>query len=232
MLSVSAVGIASAVWAPSAPAVTTTIAEPSGMAELLRAAQQWLTGLNDPRVSHFMVDWPSTSALRAILPTQVPVVSYLPATSALAPPSIASLVQSIVHEAAHFEWRRSYQTPAVSAQFMDNYGWTEWVGLRGPVPSERLACGLLLLGPGVYYPWHRHAAEELYLPLAGRAAWKRGDGAWQQQAPGSVIHHAAWQRHAMQTDLEPLLALYMWRGADLHQGSRLDDPTEAASELS
>jgi hypothetical protein len=81
----------------------------------------------------------------------------------------------------------------------------------------------LLLGPATHYPRHRHEAEEIYMPLAGTAAWQQGDGDWRDQLPGTVIHHQPFEPHAMRTHAEPLLALYLWRGAGLAQKARLDD---------
>ena len=37
------------------------------------------------------------------------------------------------------------------------------------MPSTTIAAGFLLLGPHTHYPRHSHAAEELYIPLAGTA---------------------------------------------------------------
>jgi len=199
-----------------------------GLPSLLSAAKRWLIGLDNALVSEFMTDWPDGPALREVLPSQVPVVRRLSVMPALAPVSIAPLVQRIALQANHLEWRRSYQQPAVSAQFMENYGWTEWVGLKGPLPSLHLACGVLLLGPGTHYPWHRHAAEEIYLPLAGRALWRQGDEPWQERLPGAVIYHRSGERHAMRTSKQPMMALYLWRAADLHQGATLDDERESA----
>ena len=106
-------------------------------------------------------------------------------------------------------------------RFLERYGWTELIGLRGPIASERLACGFLLLGAQVEYPAHAHEAEEIYLALAGRALWRRGEGEFEPRAPGSLIRHASWETHAMITRDEPLLALYMWRGGDLAAKSKI-----------
>jgi hypothetical protein len=119
-------------------------------------------------------------------------------------------------------WRRSYSAAAVGAEFYENYGWTEIAGLTGPMPSDRLACGLLLLGPLVHYPPHRHEAEEIYVPLAGTARWRQGREPWRERPPGAVLHHARHEPHAMMTGREPLVALYLWRSESLAQSSALD----------
>jgi hypothetical protein len=92
--------------------------------------------------------------------------------------------------------------------------------LNGPRYSDRLASGFLLLGPDTLYPRHRHAAEEIYLPLVGAAEWQQGDTVWRRHPAGTVIHHRSEEPHAMRTGAEPLLALYLWRG-NLEQKSRL-----------
>jgi hypothetical protein len=90
--------------------------------------------------------------------------------------------------------------------------------------SERIACGFLLLGPSTLYPHQRQEAEELHLPLAGRAAWQKGAGPWREWPPGTLIQHISEEPHAMRTAARPLLALYLWRSANLSQKSRLDPP--------
>ncbi len=125
--------------------------------------------------------------------------------------------------ASALEWRQSYTREELDDEFLAAYGWSELFGLRGPLASERLACGFLVLGPQTFYPRHRHEAEEIYVPLSGTAAWQQGDGIWREKAPCTPIHHASLEPHAMRTAQQPLLALYLWRGAQLSQSSRLGD---------
>jgi hypothetical protein len=120
------------------------------------------------------------------------------------------------------QWRQTYSAHEADGAFLDNYGWTEIIGTCGPLASERMACGFLVLGPCTLYPRHRHPAEELYLPLSGTAAWQQGDGVWREHRPGTLVHHAADEPHSMRTGETPLLALYLWRGAGLTQKSQLD----------
>ena len=51
--------------------------------------------------------------------------------------------------------------------------------------------------------------------LAGTADWQHGHGPWQPRAPGTAIHHPPHLPHAMRTSAEPMLAMYLWWGADL-----------------
>ena len=137
------------------------------------------------------------------------------------PPSPRPLVAALAAHADALAWRQSYTPADFGAAFLQRYGWTELVGLRGPARSETVACGILMLGPDLDYPAHAHAAEELYLPLAGTARWTRGHAAAIERQAGTPIHHPSWIPHAMRTGAQPLLALYVWRGGDLAAKSRI-----------
>jgi len=172
----------------------------------------------------FLAEWPGATKQRRVQPSALPVLRWLPETARDAPSVTAGLVSILLQTATSMAWRQTYTVTEVGADFLENYGWTEIIGQHGPLASESIACGFLLLGPSTLYPRHRHEADEIYLPLAGRAAWQRGDGRWREQAPGSLIHHGSGEPHAMLTHSRPLLALYLWRSADLSQRSRLDAP--------
>jgi len=166
---------------------------------LLAQARVLLTDLHAPELTPFLKEWPSPAERRSVPPSSVPVLRWLPRILQSASTFSAPLVNSLVAAAPSLAWRRSYSPAAVGAQFYENYGWTEFAGLTGPTPSKHLACGVLLLGPHVTYPPHRHEADEIYVPLAGTAAWKHGNDRWRERLPGSVIHHARYEPHAMQT---------------------------------
>ena len=119
-------------------------------------------------------------------------------------------------------WGQTYSAEDFGVEFLKNYGWTEFIGQRGPIPSEQMACGVLMLGPQVEYPRHRHEAEEVYFPLTGQTRWQQGNQGWTLRPLGQPIFHAPWVPHAMKTGVSPLLALYLWRAGDLTQKSLID----------
>ena len=193
-------------------------------AALVAAARQLLAGLAAPTLAPFLAAWPVTAARRDVSAASLPVLRWLTHLEGAAVPATQALVRAVVAAAPELRWRQTYTRAEVGAEFLDNYGWTELAGLTGPVPSQHLACGLLLLGPGTRYPQHRHEADEIYVPLAGTAEWRQGSGDWREQEPGTVIHHARDVPHAMRTATTPLLALYLWLSDDLAQKAHLDAP--------
>ncbi len=157
---------------------------------------------------------------REVAPSGLPVLRWLPETPRHTTPSTADLVTTLCATPG-LSWRQTYAVNDLGADFLAGYGWTELIGLRGPLPSTKLAAGFLLLAPHIHYPRHHHAAEELYIPLSGTALWSRGETPFTPQPPGTPIHHPSRMPHAMRTAETPLLALYLWRDGDLAEKSTL-----------
>lgn len=189
---------------------------------LIEHTHSLLDSLRAAALGPFLADWPLASERRQVMPSALPVLRWLLEAQADAPAFSLELVNDVCRAAPSMAWRQTYTTTEVGAAFLQNYGWSEIVGLSGPLASERIACGFLLLGPETHYPRHRHEAEEVYIPLAGTASWQQGDGRWRERPPGVVIHHASDEPHAMRTSKHALLALYLWHSANLHQKSHFD----------
>jgi hypothetical protein len=180
---------------------------------LARSVRQGLAALRE--AAPFLADWPDLTVVRATRPRRLPVCRWLPALPPFAALETRALAQEFVAAAETLEWRQTYSAADFGPEFLERYGWTELIGLRGPIPSEKIACGFLMLGPGAEYPAHAHEADELYWPLAGEALWMRGEQGFVARAPGTPIMHPSWLPHATRTLQQPLLALYVWRGGDL-----------------
>lgn len=162
-----------------------------------------------PEAGPFLAAWPEGGQTRAVEPAQLPVCRWL---AEMAGAGVLAELQAL---AGRLQWRQTYGAADFDEDFLNGYGWSEFIGLRGPMPSERIACGVLLLGPGVVYPAHAHQAEEVYLPISGVAEWQRGDEPFKPVPVGQAVHHPTWMPHAMLVGAEPLAALYLWRGGDL-----------------
>jgi mannose-6-phosphate isomerase-like protein (cupin superfamily) len=193
--------------------------------ELLRAARARLARLQAPELARFLDDGPRWACAAA--PPRRPAARPLPVLRFLADAMARSrvldqrLAAALTRAMPDLLWRQTYSKTQVDPRFLANYGWTEFLGPHAPVRCARLSCGLLLLGPGIHYPGHRHPAEEIYVPLAGTAEWQRGREPWTVRLPGAAILHESGEIHAMRTGTEPLLALYLWRGGGLDRSARL-----------
>jgi len=205
---------------------------------LAREARRLLRSLDEPVLAPFLADWPDLSGSVAVasgspplasglrIPyvesdSMLPVLRCLPDFAADESGFGASLVADLCRDHHVLMWRQTYAADDVGDAFLRNYGYAEIVGMKS-IPSRRIACGFLILGPSTLYPRHRHEAEEIYIPLRGTARWEQSDAAWREQRPGAVIHHASDEPHSMQTGAEPLLALNVWRSEQLNQKARLD----------
>jgi hypothetical protein len=181
-----------------------------------------LRSVQEPALGDFLAEWPRAAGTRAVAASPLPVLRWLRQVAGGTDTFAIDLVAAVCRAAPSLAWRQSYTAKDLGSAFLDNYGWSEIMGLNGPLASARIACGFLLLGPATHYPRHRHEAEEIYLPLRGTAAWQQGDAAWRERPPGTAIHHASGEPHAMRTGASPLLALYLWRSDNLAQKARLD----------
>ena len=63
----------------------------------------------------------------------------------------------------------------------------------------------------LYYPWHQHPAEEMYLCLAGEAVFiKQGSEDVTLQQGGIALHQSN-QPHALEIQKHPVLCYVVWR---------------------
>jgi len=213
------------------------------LAGLAREARRLLHSLDEPLLAPFLADWPghawpdlpgpravaSGSPARASdsrfpdveSDSMLPVLRCLSDFAADESAFGASLVAGLCRNRHLLSWQQNYAADEVGDAFLRNSGYTEIVGMNS-IAGGRIACGFLVLGPSTLYPRHRHEAEEIYIPLRGTARWQQRDAVWRERRPGTVILHASDEPHAMQTGVEPLLALYVWRGVQLNQKARLD----------
>jgi hypothetical protein len=190
--------------------------------EIVNLVHDYLTQLEDAHLSLFLEKWPvSPLTIRSLSPITLPVLTYFLDLAAAANEQASEIVAPVLASARHLCWRQTYTATDFGADFLRKYGWVELVGRRGYVASDVIACGFLLLGPHTYYPPHSHEAAEIYIPLSAPTFWQQGDGAWHIRPIGEPIYHESWLAHSMRTEAVPLLALYLWRGGDLAQKSRI-----------
>ena len=134
---------------------------------------------------------------------------HLPRTLSLGAASpAASVADAIGRLAPSLAWKQNprYNVGNKGALFMENYGWTA-LGLTG---NEKMAFGVLLLGPGVEYPPTSYESEGLFIVIGGSPEWKSGDAAWRRVNAGDVICRPFGGSEGKRSGNEPMLALYAW----------------------
>lgn len=179
---------------------------------LLSAFRDHLGAMDAPQIAGFIDGFDWNLARRELVPAPVPVTCHL---QSLKRDAHNPLLTALDDAADHLQWARSYTSADFGEHFLQNYGWVELFGTRGHFASDAMAGGFLVLGPDVDYPDHHHVAEEIYVPLTDGSLWSRDGEPFVVRDAGEVIHHPSGMNHAMKTQRQPLVALYLWRGGSL-----------------
>ena len=187
---------------------------------MTRAIKMLLTSMaSECRKSDLTICQTLSNAFDAFAATRIELLPLSPKAvqnskniMARACPETASDHITIIRQcAANLGWRKPGfgLVPDAVVAYMDV---CEIIGPSGQIKDESIRAGLLFQDANVLYPRHSHAAEEIYFPLSGQAAWQRDDDDWRLHAPGDVIHHLPFQPHAIKTRTMPLLAFWGWAG--------------------
>lgn len=160
----------------------------------------------------------------AATPLRLAACRYLDATIAAGRDGpCAALVSEIAGLTEALNWRYGYAPHPDWPGLDDRIAFAPIIGGQGVLNDDKARLGLTLLAPHTHYPLHAHPAIETYLVLAGTAEWRLGGKPFERQAPGALILHESGMGHAMQTDADPMLALYVWRGDLLTAPLYVDD---------
>jgi len=141
-----------------------------------------------------------------------PACRYLPAGLAATWHVDKNLSVAIGDLAPLLHWQRIPEhVSRPPGDFMDDYAYAQIIGPSGIYPGEDFMLGLFIIGPGQFYPDHRHAAPELYWLLSGPTQWRFSvDGPWTQKRAGELQWNKPQQVHAMRTSDVPLFAVWAW----------------------
>ena len=163
--------------------------------------------------------WECLPSQRAIEERDLPVRRWLSAALAEAPAPTQKVAAALAATERVLQWGQTY----AAGDFLNDYGWAEVIGARGPLASGTHAVGVLLLGPHTLYPPHAHPAREYYVPISGVASWFSDVEDWRPVSPGDLVHHPPHVAHAMRTGAQPLLAAYCWTGEDVQTAASILD---------
>ncbi len=164
------------------------------------------------------VDRPPTQALReprqeSRFSNEFPVLEHLDHALALAREhELAELAATLDGLRDELRWSQNaaYDETTVSRELLDGYAYAILTAPDGPLACEAPLCGYLMMAPRLTYADHWHAPREIYLVLTPGCQWCLDSGDWFDVAPGDLIVHEPWQKHAMRTGDVPLLAFAAW----------------------
>jgi mannose-6-phosphate isomerase-like protein (cupin superfamily) len=159
--------------------------------------------------------WPDSLEWVERDPVRLPVAGHVEDWQETGTGKTAEVHRAMAEAAALAEWRLTYTEEEVGAHFLENYGYFELFGPDGHYRTNDARAYVAYWGPGLFYDWHHHEAEELYVVVSGSGLFHIEGGADAQLNRGDTRLHGSWQKHAMTTGDEPILTFVMWRGAGL-----------------
>jgi hypothetical protein len=88
----------------------------------------------------------------------------------------------------------------------------EMIGADGMIYHDTCRVGLFAQTADTDYIIRTHAAEELFVQIAGEAEWCKGEKPYTLRRPGDRMHHASYEPHASRTTNSALIAVWVWAG--------------------
>ena len=146
-----------------------------------------------------------------VIPHDVPAARLFTADPLLSTECLTPLRDALLACGQIARWTEPYSDTDIAKDFRDRFGCYCIIGEGGPFASDHMAAWVVHMPPHLYYPWHHHPAEEIYLVVAGEARFLRQGEAPQMLHPGQTSFHAGNQPHAMETFAHPVTALVAWR---------------------
>ena len=143
-----------------------------------------------------------------------PLIRWIEEAIQFGSPETAQVLKALKPALPFLPWKYNYEPRPDMPDLGNQMGWGEILGPEAPYHDEHFCFGFTLLGKNTLYPAHYHPATELYVVLSGHAEWTL-DGVSKVRNPGEFILHPSNHVHSMQTNEEPLLALYTWSGEDV-----------------
>lgn len=113
------------------------------------------------------------------------------------------------------DWKQTYTENEVGYGFLQDYGYIELFGPDGHFHCQELRGYVGYWGRGLYYPWHRHEAEEIYCVVSGGGLFEAEGAAPRKLGPRECQFHASNQPHALTMSEGPILTFVLWRGSGM-----------------
>ncbi|MGI9301880.1 MAG: dimethylsulfonioproprionate lyase family protein [Gammaproteobacteria bacterium] len=128
------------------------------------------------------------------------------------PAPIAALADAFEAAQPLMSWQRRADAEAHGDSFYHGHANTWLVGPDAPERRDDVIVGASLVAPGVDYPEHNHAPEELYVVMS-EGQWYAEDRGWYTPGVGGIVYHTPGVTHAMRSGATPLFAIWcLWCG--------------------
>lgn len=125
--------------------------------------------------------------------------------------NFSDLQAAILEASDQMYWRETYKDTDIGHDFMERFGCYCIIGDDAPFASAKIRLWMVYMPARLYYPWHNHPAEEIYMVVSGNAVFRREGDPERLLGEGQTAFHRSNQPHAMETHDEPVLCLVAWR---------------------
>ena len=141
------------------------------------------------------------------VPLRPPVCDWIgPAVAAAGAGPRAGLATAFAGLADHLVWKPSGRRGGLPA-FAEGHANATVLGPGGLEASDALLIGATVMAPGIEYPLHSHAPEEVYLSLSPGEWWNEAMD-WTDPGPTGAIYNPPGIGHRMRSGAAPFLALW------------------------
>ncbi len=185
----------------------------SSSPRLYELALSLLENVHSDIALSFKRDFPELGQLPSVhlKPIVLPIASSVLEIGEPAP-STTGIVQAVQQSYRDQQWRQPYQEDELGSEFFHGTAWFPIADVEGPILYSRGLMEIMLMGPKVTYPNHKHSPEELYLILAGQVWWETEGKQARWKYAGDVMHHRPHAVHSITAGDEAVLILSLWRG--------------------
>ncbi len=133
-------------------------------------------------------------------------------------------------EMSKFNWMNIYDGVDTKHAFINGMFVTRLLGIDGYYASDCISVGLMLILPGVVYPFHTHLVKEFYYCVSGKILIQHDiDGKKFSLGEDEISITPEGKLHSLEViGNKPVLLLYSWLG-NLNASIRLWDKTKSDS---
>lgn len=148
---------------------------------------------------------------QTVEPFDVPAAGLMYGDTGLTTDQYSGLRDGFLQIGPLAQWRETYKDTDIAQDFMDRFGCYCLIGNGGAYHSDRMWAWVVYMPAGLWYPWHHHPGEEMYMILAGEAEFRRVGHDPEILRPGDCVLHESNQSHATLTHDRPMMAYVVWR---------------------